>query len=177
MVWEYCESSPLLLYSAVLDLYHAVSTPQLHKRPRVPLMKVKSWVRGGQPEYDGIPDNPVIRLSIDSRGLRRIETLKKWPSGIKSGSCLEEFVVEAAERFSGVLFESQVGQSREVRQRPLLIDRFSLALPVCSFPRAELDSTFGIHLAHPLLNAALAIYPVYLGLVILALYKSALVLD
>lgn len=112
MVWEYCESFPLSVYSAVLDLYSAVSTSQLHKRPPVPLIKAKSWVRGGQLEYDDAPDNPIIRLTIDSRRLRSIEGLSKRPSGSKSGSNLNEFVVEAAERFSGVLVEFQLSLAR-----------------------------------------------------------------
>ncbi|POR32421.1 Uncharacterized protein TPAR_07376 [Tolypocladium paradoxum] len=111
-IWEFCASSPLQLYTAVSDLRDEMASSKQRKWSSIPLIEIKSWARSCQLECDDTPDNPIIRLTFDSRGLRRIERLSKPQSRSSSGSDFNAFVVEAAERFSGVLVEFQLGLAR-----------------------------------------------------------------
>ncbi|RDA88404.1 hypothetical protein CP532_5569 [Ophiocordyceps camponoti-leonardi (nom. inval.)] len=119
MIWEFCASSSLWLYSAVLDLYDELSVSKLRRQPSIPLIKIKSWARSHQPEYNDnttTPGSDFLRLTIDSRGLRRIERLKERPSRNNSRSDFKAFIVEAADCFPDVCLEFQLTLAQYFRE-------------------------------------------------------------
>ncbi|KJZ70167.1 hypothetical protein HIM_10427 [Hirsutella minnesotensis 3608] len=105
MIWEFCAPSPLWVFTAVSDLRAEMAASRQHKRSAIPLIKINSWARGCGLKYSNSSGSPIIRLTFDSRGLRRIERLSMRPSKSSSGSDFNAFIVESVERFYGVLVE------------------------------------------------------------------------
>lgn len=110
-IWEFCASSPLWITSAVLDLRVKLAASKQQERSVVALTDIESWARGCPLEYRDTPDSPIIHITFDSQGLRRIKRLSERPPRSSSGSDFHAFVVESVERFSGVLVEFEVRQS------------------------------------------------------------------
>ncbi|KAK8912161.1 hypothetical protein VCV18_012745 [Metarhizium anisopliae] len=74
----------------------------------IPLLNVKTWVRGNAPQLEGSASGSIVRLAIDSRGLLCIERLTQLDRKISSRSDCMGYIVEAAERFNGVSVDFQV---------------------------------------------------------------------
>ena len=69
--WRYCAASKLS------EQLPAVSSEQLFS---IPLCTVSAWERGSRPVIlEAIHHLPVIRLTIDSRGIKRVERLSGHP--------------------------------------------------------------------------------------------------
>ncbi|KAH7176155.1 hypothetical protein EDB81DRAFT_32947 [Dactylonectria macrodidyma] len=108
-MWEFCKSGLLWRYSAVLDMARELlNSPSPEPGPR-PIARVRSWSRRGELIEEDGPGDSVIRLTIDSRGLERIERLAIWPSGSSPGFDDKAFVVEPAKALAGVLVDFQLG--------------------------------------------------------------------
>lgn len=110
-IWD-ISSSNFLWYCSILDLASEFASPlfvpKQHKQPSIPVTNITAWDRGSQPVEKDSSDKPIIRLTIDSQGLRCIERLTESPSWSSTRSDDLMYVVEAAERFSGVVVEFEV---------------------------------------------------------------------
>lgn len=117
MIWELASLSSSW-YCSVLDLASQVPA-QIQARGQdqqqlLPLAMVRAWRRGRRPDVHDNPEGAYIALAVDSRGLRDIQGLGEMPLPSSSRSDHVGFVVEAAERFSGVLVEFRAGLSSTI---------------------------------------------------------------
>lgn len=111
MIWDFCNDT---WYCSVLDLARHVTAMQENNQLQdriIPLLNVKTWVRGNAPQLEGSASGSIVRLAIDSRGLLCIERLTQLDRKISSRSDCMGYIVEAAERFNGVSVDFQVGLS------------------------------------------------------------------
>ncbi|KJK73839.1 hypothetical protein H634G_10888 [Metarhizium anisopliae BRIP 53293] len=108
MIWDFCNDT---WYCSVLDLARHVTAMQENNQLQdriIPLLNVKTWVRGNAPQLEGSASGSIVRLAIDSRGLLCIERLTQLDRKISSRSDCMGYIVEAAERFNGVSVDFQV---------------------------------------------------------------------
>jgi hypothetical protein len=108
---DYSVTSLLWRYSTAL--YHAnrlsVATPE--DFISVPLCKISAWERGDLPVLAGsLPQKPIIRLTIDSNGISKVERLLRtapcnaWRSDHNAFVILKESCLEGATIHFKVLF-------------------------------------------------------------------------
>lgn len=104
--------------------------------------------------------NPMLRLTFDWRGLRRVERLGKPSSRHGIGSDYIAFVVEEIQRFAGATVDFQVGldeSSLKLARIETCTDCSSLVWPVCAHLSA-VHTSFAFRIRHVHLpSAALAI--------------------
>lgn len=103
MIQQYCASSLVWLPSTVSYLHYLLT----HSLPErlVPVNQILAWGRGQPLQLEterSRPNTSIYRLTFDFRGLRRIERLIKQPSVKRCKSDFQAFIVEAADRLSGV---------------------------------------------------------------------------
>lgn len=103
IVSDFARPSPLWRFAAVLDLVQSLSEESAEAMESIPLSSISSWQRGSVPtlSLDNSVD-PVIRLTIDSRGLRQIMRLPEMPSPTEARTDSFAFVVEHELVFKGV---------------------------------------------------------------------------
>lgn len=109
MIQDLCNDS---WYCSVLHLGRqmwALQENSDHRGQMIPLVDIKAWVRGDAPLVGDTSGEPVVRLSIDLRGLARIERLEKAEDSRRSNHMC--YIVEVAERFKGVSVEFRVSPS------------------------------------------------------------------
>lgn len=103
----------LLRFWSVLRLAKELSTAEMDSAVTYPLCEVLSWSRGASPTLveQGQAANPRVRLTIDSRGIERIERVsdhsQETTRDLSTNS--HAYVVELVEQLSGVSIEFQVG--------------------------------------------------------------------
>ncbi len=80
MVRGYSASSLLWRWSSALDLASRLSVVALEEKlVSIPLCNVLAWERGQPPPPATRPVQPIIRLTIDSYGIKKIERLSENP--------------------------------------------------------------------------------------------------
>ncbi|KAK9437126.1 hypothetical protein VB005_11944, partial [Metarhizium brunneum] len=90
MIWDFCNDT---WYCSVLDLARHVTAMQEINQLQdriIPLLNVKTWVRGNAPQLEGSASGSILDRKISSRS-----------------DCMG-YIVEAAERFNGVSVDFQV---------------------------------------------------------------------
>lgn len=115
MIKKYSETAPFWSYTAAVDLADRfISTPSTTLLS-VPMSDVVSWQRGGTPDISkggsATASLPIIRLSIDSHGLRSVERFSEdqQPTFYPSRSSSMCFVVKHCSYFTGISALFQVG--------------------------------------------------------------------
>ncbi len=79
-VQSYSTSSLLWRYNAVLDLVDQLSVASPDELVSIPLWDVLAWERGGSLVLATEPTRPpIVRLTIDSRGINKVERLSERP--------------------------------------------------------------------------------------------------
>lgn len=77
---EYLKSTLLCQLTRALEFAQQLSAYSSTSLVSVPLYTVRSWKRGSPPAIAGAESQmPIIRLTIDSKGLREIERLPRRP--------------------------------------------------------------------------------------------------
>lgn len=110
IVSDYARPSPLWRFAAVLDLVASLSEESAETMESVPLSSISSWQRGGAPALSlDNSANPVIRLTIDSRGLRQIMRFPEMPNPTQARTDTYAFVVEHELVFKGVTADFKRG--------------------------------------------------------------------
>lgn len=78
---NYSVDSLLWRHSSALDLAIQLSPTLSEDLVSIPLCQVSTWERGGQPVLAAASTQPpIIRLTVDSHGIRKIERLQVNPS-------------------------------------------------------------------------------------------------
>lgn len=86
MIRDHFESGTFWRYISVVSFgreLSAISRDSNLPSPitSIPLCNISAWSRGREPTLLQSPDRPpIIRLTIDYRGIRQIERLPRWPS-------------------------------------------------------------------------------------------------
>lgn len=128
LVWNYAQPNTLWRYSSVLDLVDALSTANSSEFISMPLHEIYSWFRGGSPVARKNHGNYIVRLTIDSQGLRQIETLSARPQSTGLRSDTTVYVVETIECFAGVCAQFKVRLSLAFTLVRLIIVSMALAV-------------------------------------------------
>ncbi|KAF5638207.1 hypothetical protein F25303_7762 [Fusarium sp. NRRL 25303] len=109
MIQEYSNSATFWRYIHVLSIARELSHLQSDATPPVasiPLCNVLSWTRGDCAAVLSSDCPPVVRLTLDQRGIRMIERLSK-PSYHPRRSDKEAFVIAPAVCFQDVVADTQ----------------------------------------------------------------------
>lgn len=115
---------PLLRFCKVIQLAQYLSVAEFGNAVTHPLCEVLSWSRGASPILiqQGQAVNPWVRLTIDSRGIKSIESLSdKLEKSTVIGLSLysHAYIVESVEKLSGVDVEFLVSLSAALFTRLL----------------------------------------------------------
>ncbi|KAH7328149.1 hypothetical protein B0I35DRAFT_472895 [Stachybotrys elegans] len=76
MIWDWATPTVLLRFCAVLDAVDFLDHAPSHSRAFMPLATIHHWERGSFPVDFKAPDDSDFRITIDSRGIRRIDRLE-----------------------------------------------------------------------------------------------------
>lgn len=107
MIGEYAQPSPLSRYRTVIDLAADLNSQELSRQPSLPLSEIASWERGGHAVVNkSLP--PIVRITIDCWGLKRIERLADNPPFAGKRSDAEVYIIETQERLRDVTVQFQV---------------------------------------------------------------------
>lgn len=96
-------------YISVLGLAEQVSATQAEDLVEAPINQISFWERGTRHLQMAHKASPqILRLSIDSRGIRRVERLREYtdPAGMASG-CFA-FIIEDEKDLRGVIAQFKV---------------------------------------------------------------------
>ncbi|OIW25949.1 hypothetical protein CONLIGDRAFT_513196 [Coniochaeta ligniaria NRRL 30616] len=113
-IQELSEPHPLLRYMVVLESAWRLSTSSSEPLGSLPLRQVSSWTRGSSTELVGeatVP-MPIIRCTIDSIGLRKIERLAARPRFEETRYDNMVFIVEHEDRFRDAVVQFKNGIAR-----------------------------------------------------------------
>ncbi|CAK7236061.1 hypothetical protein SCUCBS95973_009477 [Sporothrix curviconia] len=166
MIHDMSSKSLLWRLSSVLGRYHD-TTADTDKHTTLLLTGIEAWERGSlcpaSKTSPGAPEKPVIRLTMDNRGLRTIERLAARPSSVQRRIVHNEaYSVVDASDVQGVTVHFRFGLARlELPRRirglhvwdtptPPLLDDCNLVLsrlmPTTRFQAIPLDRVDGITL-------------------------------
>jgi hypothetical protein len=109
MIRDYSDTSMIWRIRTVSGLVERFSVATTRQFLSFPLQTVSAWQRGGQPVIADTTDMlPIMRLTIDSRGLREIERLKESPKfkTRRTEDCV--FVVLSRDSLEGINAQFQV---------------------------------------------------------------------
>ncbi|KAH6604932.1 hypothetical protein Trco_006639 [Trichoderma cornu-damae] len=110
MIWRDAFAQPSLLgrYQSVVALAAESCDQDPDQQTSLSVCNVASWERGGRPLVEERDAPPFIRITIDRRGVRRIERLVQRPEFLHRRSDTELYIVETREAMAGVdvLFQS-----------------------------------------------------------------------
>lgn len=80
MVHSHSATSLIWRYCSALDITRRLSTAASYGLHSVPLCRVLAWERGGLPIIDEASSQlPVVRVTIDSGGIRKVERMSEKP--------------------------------------------------------------------------------------------------
>ena len=102
IIWDYSQPNIIGRFSAVKRLADSLSTPQQDELVALPLCDVGTWHRGEDPITCKTAMNPIVRLTVDSWGLKRIDRDSKSTKAREYRKDRHVFVVERPERLSGI---------------------------------------------------------------------------
>ncbi|KAH6667292.1 hypothetical protein B0J14DRAFT_489952, partial [Halenospora varia] len=103
MIQNYSEPSLFSRFISVLDLVGRLSPAISDELVSVPLCEISTWQRGDRPTGAAASAGHIIRLTIDSCGIRKIESLPKNPPYSESRSHNMAFVIQEKSCLNGII--------------------------------------------------------------------------
>lgn len=80
IIYEYSATSIIWRFNTASEVIQRLTIPSSDHLLSIPLHKVSAWKRSGQPRTTETAHNlPVVRLTIDSQGIREVERLPGNP--------------------------------------------------------------------------------------------------
>lgn len=95
LIWNYSKTDIIWRFVSVLDRIERLSTASPNQLDDISLHEIGSWERGTSPTISANPPGGFTRLTIDSRGLKRIEQLEGRPEPRPNSSDALAYVVES----------------------------------------------------------------------------------
>ena len=96
-------------YISVLDLAEQLSAAQIEGLVELPLSRIAFWERGSKPFLKASDPLPgICRLSIDLKGVKRVERLSGYPRVVDIASNCFAFIIEEDENLHGVIAQFKV---------------------------------------------------------------------
>ncbi|KAL7924041.1 hypothetical protein ACQKWADRAFT_35977 [Trichoderma austrokoningii] len=111
IIGAYAQPSPLGRYRAVIDLAAGWNGRAPTWLPSLPLSKIASWERDGRAVVEGNLA-PIVKMTIDCWGLKRIERLTDYPPFTGKRSDTEVYIIETDERLKDAMVRFQSGLAR-----------------------------------------------------------------
>ncbi|KAM0478576.1 hypothetical protein ACHAPX_005165 [Trichoderma viride] len=111
IIGAYAQPSPLSRYRTVIDLAADWSGRELSCQPSLPLSEIALWERDGHAVVEGDLD-PIVKITIDCWGLKRIERLTDYPPFAGNRSDTEVYIIETQDRLRDVRVQFQSGMAR-----------------------------------------------------------------
>ncbi|KFA79697.1 hypothetical protein S40288_09316, partial [Stachybotrys chartarum IBT 40288] len=132
MVQGYSATSLLWRYSTVLDVCDRLHTsPISEDLISIPLSEILAWERGGLPVLaQATPRQPIVRLTIDSHGIGKVERLPRKPlyRGHRSDSAVFAILEESS--LQRITMHFKFGYSRlELHDRDLCLQVWDTPTP------------------------------------------------
>ncbi|KAI5467578.1 hypothetical protein BGZ63DRAFT_449696 [Mariannaea sp. PMI_226] len=115
MIWNQTPTISLWRYSSVLQLAAALSETNQIGQILAYLGDVFSWQRGSAPVIERCSAKPIVRLTIDAQGLRKIERLSEMPKVGKFRSENMVYIVRPIPDLAGVLVTFRVTRPWKAR--------------------------------------------------------------
>ncbi|EHK48111.1 hypothetical protein TRIATDRAFT_165237, partial [Trichoderma atroviride IMI 206040] len=111
IIGAYAQPSPLSRYRTVIDLAADWDGRALSWQPSLPLSRIVSWERDSNAVVEsGLV--PIVRITIDCWGLKRIEKLADYPPFAGKRSDTEVYIVQRQDRLGDVMVQFQSGLAR-----------------------------------------------------------------
>ncbi|KAL7944595.1 hypothetical protein V8C42DRAFT_325295 [Trichoderma barbatum] len=106
------QPSIITRYQSVISLAADSSRQDFDEQASLPIGKVASWERGERPTSEEGDHLPVIRITIDCQGVKRIERLAQKPELLSQRSDTELYIVESQEALVDLKVQFQSGLAR-----------------------------------------------------------------
>lgn len=149
IIRDHSQSSLFWRLTAALDLAARFDDTPMSRLSSIPVRQVAEWERGCAPvQSHALTHLPIIRLTVDARGIRKLERLPAGePRYMSRKSDNAVFIIEDEGRFDGVAALFKVTRPWLVRGR---LSQFAdpenrMARPGSNFPRRIPVFTPGIH--------------------------------
>lgn len=114
-IHSYSERSLFCRYVSVLSLVRELDREASRDTLSLPLRQVLTWERGGQlARMAGSADLPIVRLTIDSRGIKEVERLPRQPPQSTQRTDTMVFVIQEESQLEGVIVHVKVLQTRRI---------------------------------------------------------------
>ena len=115
MIGEYSDSESFWRYIGALSFGRRLAAAPLNATS-IPLCNISAWKRGTEPALFQTPDHPpLVRLTIDYRGIRQVERLPSRPPYQQGHSDKLAYVIEEERRIAGVTAQLKVISSSETK--------------------------------------------------------------
>ena len=108
MIHTFSQSSTIWRYAAVLELVDTLSAADVHELVSIPLRKISAWSRSTSPTILSNVSKPLIRLTMDSWGLKSIERLYEAPELSGKQADALAYIVEPESSFTNVTVDFKV---------------------------------------------------------------------
>ncbi|RFU24599.1 hypothetical protein B7463_g11741, partial [Scytalidium lignicola] len=112
MIQNYSESSLFWRYISAVGFSYQLSTTTSNSLESVPLCQLSAWQRGGRPIVAEASAGHIIRLTIDSYGIRELEKLLESPPYNGSRFDNVAFIIQKESCLSGVIAKFKHGLLR-----------------------------------------------------------------
>lgn len=115
MIQRYSEESLFWRFAAATDLATRINRLPIDTLSTLPIANIRSWVRGTPADLfnsaEDFQQESIIRLIIDSRGIRQIERVSKVePVSIRTRSFDLAYVVQPESQLEDVAFQFKVSE-------------------------------------------------------------------
>jgi hypothetical protein len=107
IIGTYAQPSPLSRYRTVIDLAADWNGRALSWQPSLPLSNIALWDRDSRDVVEGNL-SPIVKITIDSSGLKRIETLTDYPPFVNKRSDTEVYIIDTHERLGDLRVQFHV---------------------------------------------------------------------
>ncbi|KAF7551194.1 hypothetical protein G7046_g7786 [Stylonectria norvegica] len=112
MIHRYSETHMIWRFASVLELLDRPDAAQDDDMSQIPVHRIRAWQRGGLPTIGSCDEKPIVRLVIDSHGLKQIERLSKMPAASSQRSESLAWIVETDASLKGLTVNFKYGHAR-----------------------------------------------------------------
>ena len=116
IIYQHSKTSPLWKYGAVTDLARSIISPP-SSCVSLPLCEISAWTRGSVVETLHRDRSPILRLTIDSYGIKSIESLSSYPEHRLWRTDYFVYVVTERSNVGGVIANHHVSINSKITHK------------------------------------------------------------
>ncbi|KAI1100637.1 hypothetical protein F4804DRAFT_318408 [Jackrogersella minutella] len=122
IILQYSESYPFWRFVSALDFTSRVSWMPSEATTSIAVSRIAFWGRGNPPEIIiDLTAHPIIRLTIDSHGIAKVERLPSYPSFSETRFDDLAFVIEDQSYFTDAIARFKVYNSTRPGFKTILL--------------------------------------------------------